>query len=429
MALNEYKCPNCGGAVSFDAGKQTMVCPYCDCTFDIEAMLAEGESPDASSGSIEWEMPEQQWQPGEQDGMGIYTCKSCAGEITADQNLGATQCPFCGNQIVMTGQFTGTLKPDLIIPFKLDKNKAIESLKKHYEGKKLLPKSFKNQNRLEEIQGTYIPFWLFNANVDASFAYDATKTKRWEDDNYRYEEVSHYLVKRSGKIAFDNIAEDGSSKAPDDMMESIEPFDVKDAVEFKTPYLAGYLASKYDMDAKKMEPRANERVTNSTDSEFRKTVTGYDSVKTKTSRIDIKEGEKVRYALFPVWLLSTMWNGTNYQFGMNAQTGKFVGNLPVDKAAIWKYLGRVFAIVAALAIVVLAISDSLEPGNIALGLLAGLVAGALYAFYLKSQLKSVAMQNYAADYIRQGSFVVNTKTDRFLYTTKNRTAKPKKEGK
>ncbi|MDE6054205.1 MAG: hypothetical protein K2G55_10675, partial [Lachnospiraceae bacterium] len=42
--------------------------------------------------------------------------------------------------------------------------------------------------------------------------------------------------------------------------------------------------------------------------------------------------------LFPVWLLSTTWNGENYLFAMNGQTGKMVGNLPLDKAAYKKWL-------------------------------------------------------------------------------------------
>ena len=60
-------------------------------------------------------------------------------------------------------------------------------------------------------------------------------------------------------------------------------------------------------------------------------------------------GGSVRYALYPVWLLNTTWNGEKYTFAMNAQTGKFVGDLPVDKSAYWKYIllyGGIFAVVA-----------------------------------------------------------------------------------
>lgn len=56
------------------------------------------------------------------------------------------------------------------------------------------------------------------------------------------------------------------------------------------------------------------------------------------SSIQIENGT-VKYALYPVWLLNTIWNGKTYTFAMNGQTGKFVGDLPVDNVAYLKYLG------------------------------------------------------------------------------------------
>ena len=64
------------------------------------------------------------------------------------------------------GQFAGTLKPDFVIPFKLSREDAIRELKKHYRGKVLLPKSFSKENHLQEIQGVYVPFWLFSGEAE-----------------------------------------------------------------------------------------------------------------------------------------------------------------------------------------------------------------------------------------------------------------------
>ncbi len=69
--------------------------------------------------------------------MCIYVCQSCGGEIIADDTTAATSCPFCGNPTIFKSQLSGELKPDYIIPFKLDKNTAKEALKKHLTGKKL----------------------------------------------------------------------------------------------------------------------------------------------------------------------------------------------------------------------------------------------------------------------------------------------------
>jgi len=348
MALQEFKCPNCGGAIQFDAGKQEMACPYCDSVMDVEALraideqLAHRQEPEA----IDWGYEGNEWNAGEQQGMAVYTCKSCAGEIVGDETLGATSCPFCGNPVVMTSKFSGSLRPDLVIPFKQDKNAALKSLQKHYLGKKLLPQVFKDANHLDEVKGVYVPFWLFGADADAKIEYRATKLRSWSDTNYDYTETSTYHVHREGSIGFDDVPVDGSKAIDDTLMESIEPFNMEEAVDFRTAYLAGYFANKYDVDAEQSVDRANGRIKNSTEAAFADTVAGYNTVTPKHTRIQLSNG-KVRYALLPVWLLGTSWMGRNFMFAMNGQTGKFVGDLPLDKAAFWKWFLKIFGIGAA----------------------------------------------------------------------------------
>lgn len=334
--LNEYKCPCCGGAIAFDSTLQKMKCPYCDTEFDMETLSSYDDGLQNEQDNMEWETSAGgQWQDGEADGLRSYVCKSCGGEIVGDGNTAATSCPFCGNPVVMIGQFSGALKPDLVIPFKLDKKAAKAGLMQHLAGKRLLPKVFKDQNHIDEIKGVYVPFWLFDADADAQVRYKATKVREWSDNDYDYKDIEYYLVRRAGSLGFEHVPVDGSSKMPDDLMESIEPYDFADAVEFQTAYLAGYLADKYDVDAEQSVERANERVKKSTEALFASTVQGYDTVTAESSSIQLRGG-KAKYALYPVWLLNTTWNGGKYTFAMNGQTGKFVGDLPVDKSAATK---------------------------------------------------------------------------------------------
>ena len=346
--LQEYKCPCCGGAIAFDSTLQKLKCPYCDTEFDIETLEnygkeLEGEPDD----SMCWETSAGvDWQEGEADGLRSYVCKSCGGEIVADDTTAATSCPFCGNPVVMSGQVSGYLKPDYVIPFKLDKKAAKEALKKHYSGKKLLPKVFKDENHIDEIRGVYVPFWLFDADADAHIRYKATRVRAWSDSDYNYTETSFFSVVRGGSIGFQRVPVDGSSKMPDDLMESIEPFYFDDAVDFHTAYLAGYLADKYDVDAEAAVPRANERIKSSTADAFAQTVQGYATVTPEATGIHLQNG-RAKYALYPVWLLNTTWKGKKYTFAMNGQTGKFVGDLPLDKGAYKKWLFGLAGIVGA----------------------------------------------------------------------------------
>lgn len=337
--LQEYKCPCCGGAIAFDSTLQKMKCPFCDTEFDMETLADYDQALQADQGDrMEWETSAgQEWSDGEADGLRTYVCKSCGGEIVGDANTAATSCPFCGNPVVMMGQFSGALKPDLVIPFKLDKKAAKAGLQKHLSGKRLLPRVFRNQNHIDEIKGVYVPFWLFDAEADAQIRYQATRVRSWSDSDYDYTETSHYLVHRGGSVAFDHVPVDGSTKMADDLMESIEPYDFSDAVDFKTAYLAGYLADKYDVDAEQSIERANARVKRSTEEAFAATVQGYATVTAESSSIRLRGG-RATYALYPVWLLNTTWQGKQYTFAMNGQTGKFVGDLPVDKSAATRWL-------------------------------------------------------------------------------------------
>ena len=337
--LQQYKCPCCDGAIEFDAKLQKMKCPYCSTEFELETLQAyDAELGEQPQDNMSWDTAAgQEWTPGESEGLRVYTCNTCGGEIVADETTGASECPFCGNPVVMTGQFAGDLKPDLVIPFKVDRKAAIAALQNHYKGKVLLPKVFKDQNHIKEVKGLYVPVWLFDTDADAHVRYKATRTRFWSDSNYNYTETSYYSVTRAGGIGFDNVPVDGSTKMDDTLMESIEPFRIEDAVDFQTAYLSGYLADKYDVDAEASIARANERIKKSTEDAFASTVVGYSSVIPTSTNISLQNG-RARYALYPVWILNTKWNKQNFTFAVNGQTGKIAGDLPMDKAAYKRWL-------------------------------------------------------------------------------------------
>ena len=350
--MQEFKCPCCGGSIEFDSSVQKMKCPFCDTEFDVGtlseyAQTVEEEQPEDMRWSDE---AGREWQDGESEGLRTYVCKSCGGEIVGDANTAATACPFCGSPVVMTGQLSGALKPDYVIPFKVSKKEAIEKLKMHYKGRPYLPKSFKDDNHIEEIQGVYVPFWMFDGKASGEASYKATTSKVYEKGDEEITETRHYEVSRAGSIGFEKIPVDASSKMPDDHMDSIEPYDYSGLKEFSTAYLPGFLADKYDVSVKDSQKRADTRCASTLEDALRGTVTGYDSCTLEHKQIDLKRG-KVHYALLPVWMLHTKWNGQDFLFAMNGQTGKMVGDLPTSKGKFW----GLFAAIAAPMTVVLTI--------------------------------------------------------------------------
>ena len=102
------------------------------------------------------------------------------------------------------------------------------------------------------------------------------------------------------------------------------------------------LADKYDVSIDESKERADIRCENSIAELLRNDITGYNTVVERGRKIGLKRGE-VKYALLPVWILNTRWNNTNYMFVVNGQTGKIVGDLPVDKKKLNLIRTGVFA--------------------------------------------------------------------------------------
>ena len=361
--VTNYQCPACTGPLQFDAATGKLTCQYCGSAYEaeeIEALYAQKDKMAAeekvkadakrerakTTGGDEWDMSglNSDWGK-DANGMRVYNCPSCCAELICDDTTAVTACPYCGNPSVVPGQLSGALKPDFVIPFKISKEQAIAALQQHYKGRPFLPKSFKDKNHIEEIKGVYVPFWLFDGEAECEAAYDCTTTHTYRSGDYDVTRTDHFDVLREGTVSFRRIPVDGSTKMPNDYMDSIEPFDYDDLKPFSTGYMPGYLADKYDVSAEDCSQRADERALNTAESCLRNSLANYSSVMERDKRIQLHRGE-VKYTLLPVWLLTTKWNGQNWLFAMNGQTGKFVGKLPVDKKKKWGIFAGIYAAVA-----------------------------------------------------------------------------------
>ena len=371
--IHEFECPACGGIMEFDAAAQSLLCPYCGTRMDIDASEPQMQSaqeqdqacpapeesretpaqaaPEAQTGEPQEtaDAPAQErWSAQETENMRIYACEACGAEIVGQVTQGAGCCPYCGSNILMKGQFAGDLKPDGVIPFQLDEKAAREAYKRHIKGKSLRPKAFRSENHIKKIQGLYVPFWLFDAQVHGDLTMSGEKTSSRISGDTTYTTHRVYDIRRAGDLTFKGVPTDGSQKMDDTLMEAIEPFDPTKILPFRSAYLAGFRADRYDVDEKQRQERALERIRISTSQKLQEQVSGYDS--TGTPELDLKvRSIRSRYVLYPVWILSTKWRGKIFTFAMNGQTGKRVGDLPMDRGAFWL---RLVGLAAAFSLVI-----------------------------------------------------------------------------
>lgn len=321
MEVLDNKCPSCGAKITFNPKNQKWDCEYCGSKFTLEEMKKyNNASSDKANKKVE---KKKKLEP-----LDIYHCKNCGAEVMADETTTATFCLYCGSTTILKDRIDDGIAPTKVIPFKKVKEDAVSAFKGLYKGRPLMPKLFNKEENIEKITGVYIPFWTYDLEASGGINFDATDIKTWSDYNYRYTKTDRYSCKRDSYMRFNKILVDGSSRFDDDLMDSIEPFDFKDLVEYNHAYLSGFLAEKYDVDSNEAIKRANKRAMNTAVSMAEATVIHQTKTVTNNHLQITKLADD--YILLPVWMVNIKYKDKNYTFAMNGQTGEIVGNIPLD---------------------------------------------------------------------------------------------------
>lgn len=340
MKTVDHKCPNCNANIKYSPKDKNWKCEYCGGVFTKE-QLEENEKKfektkvDKKKDNENLEMDE-------------YYCQDCGAKIVADKNTAATFCVYCKNTAILKSRLTDKFEPSKIIPFTKTKDDAIKAFKAVGKGKILMPKEFNDPKNIEELTGVYIPFWLYSSLVDGKMSGTGTRVTTFSDSRYIYTKTDIYEVERESEYYFENIPNDGSVRFNDAVMNSVEPFDYKEMIDFSPSYLAGFLAEKYDVEKEDAKKITLERATNSTYDRLRSSVS-FASFIPKVKECTVKE-ESMDYVLLPVWMVNIKYKDKMYTFAMNGQTGKMIGDIPysLKKAVIlWVVLFVItFAITA-----------------------------------------------------------------------------------
>ena len=318
----DHKCPNCNAVLKFNPHGQNWKCDYCRGEFNLDQIMAYEEK----SGKV----LEKEANTKSKDDIDIYSCPNCGAQIIADPNTSTTSCVYCKNTAILKDKLQGEFNPNYVIPFKFTKEDAINAFKKLGKGKILMPKAFNDKNNINEMSGIYIPFWLYDYDADGVIEADCKRITTWRSGNYRYTKTDTYLVTRGGTMSFERIPVDGSKRFENDIMNSIEPFEYKDLKEFNYSYLSGFLSEKYDVTKDEAMNEAIGRAKNSFIEEMKKDIVGYNTVVPTKDSINLNNKNDC-YVLLPVWMLNIKYKDKIYTFAMNGQTGKLIGNIPIDK--------------------------------------------------------------------------------------------------
>lgn len=312
----KLKCKNCGADLKFNVKTGKLECSYCGSSFKEEELNQTQLKEDVvNNENVE---------------LNEYSCPGCGAIVVTDKDTSATECVYCGSSAIIKNRLEGKFKPDKIITFKTKKEDAITEFENFVKKRWFSPKEFESKENIEKTTGVYIPFWLFDCETNGDITVKCKKYTHWSDYNYRYTKTETFECRRCGTMSFTDIPADGSKKFPDDIMDSIEPYDYKEFKPFNYSYLSGFLAEKYDLDSNEVLDRAKVRAENTTGDKLISDLGMYSDHYITKNIIEVHNGA-VEYALLPVWMLNINYKGQMYTFAMNGQTGKMMGNVPIDK--------------------------------------------------------------------------------------------------
>lgn len=340
----QFKCPNCGGDMQFDAASGYLKCPHCDHSEKIEGAEMSAEihvSPD---------FPHQD-QVDETGALVRYQCQNCGAMLVTERNTTATTCSYCGAPVVLSDRLEGTTKPDYVIPFKIPKENADQAFRDWCKKLRYSPSDFKNMVKVKKVEGLYAPFWVYNVSGQGEARAHATISHSHTEGDYEVTETAHYDIYRSVDTFYRGIPADASERLTDNLMDLMEPFDYTQMVPFNAPYLTGYMAENYDYNDTQVFPRVQKRIYNYMDDFVRDSIHGYDTV-TITDRDYIANRSQSSYCLFPIWMNYVTYKGKDYSFAQNGETGKIVGKPPISWGAVAGYIaGWTFGIFILLRII------------------------------------------------------------------------------
>lgn len=315
-----FKCKNCGANTVWSPEKDAVCCPHCDSIDSEEAVTMSSD---------------------------MFQCGACGAPMEPKQYDSANKCEHCGAYTIFEERISGQYEPHLILPFKIGKEQAKEILRKEFGKKLFVPSSFLKAASLDKMEGDYIPFFLYDFDCKYRFSAKGKKIRRWRSGNTEYTETSIFQIYRDMDVDFSRIPADASLSMPDGEMDLLEPYDYNAMLGFEPKYMSGFLGEKYSVDSQTLEPRALHKARGDAGGLMRQSIVGYDSVIPETDDCRLTTSAR-NYALLPVWNYVFRFNGKDYFFRLNGQTGKLVGKAPISVAKMMGYAATLFACILAI---------------------------------------------------------------------------------
>ncbi len=363
-----FPCSQCGAKLAYDAGVQAMKCPYCG---HQQAVQTRPQQPQYGAGPYGpgygpqaevREIPIEHGMAMALRGLGTPVttigCKDCGATVNVGQGERTTACAFCGShQVLQAHTNEQAIRPESLVPFKLNKQTANDMFGKWLAGLWFRPNDLRKLAKVQEMGGVYVPFWTFdswvisNWTAERGWHYYVTETyTAYENGQHvtRTREVQHTRWESAwGNRSdfFDDVLICAGKGLPEDLVSQFSTFNTQELIPYAPHYLAGWRAEAYAVDLmpawgmgqQKMAQVQQGRCSGDVGGDTHRSL----MVQNNFTRVTFK------HVLLPIWIAAYRYNQKTYRFLVNGQTGEVVGKAPYS---FWKIFFLVAGILTAIGV-------------------------------------------------------------------------------
>ena len=320
MSILQDKCPNCGAELIYDPIKRTYNCQYCNSIFF-----------DSQSEDIDNNLKEKNHIIKKDN---VYICPNCKEKLHVKNIEDEIFCPYCKRFVLIDSKNSNTADITGIIPFSISRDEAINIIFEKLKSKKLKPKSFNFENVDTNIKGIYVQYFCLDATYWTLIKFNSERG----DKKYRTRKEDTVFIKGIHKVALDN--------ENSDFCDVVRPYDLNDIIAYDGKYTSNFEVMTSNVTSAKSENSLEKQIN-----EFLKNKEKEEIEKEQYKNVFYNDFQqknickRIKYNLFPVWILNYKYERKNYVNVINGQTGKLCAHIPISKMKVlFLFISLIFII-------------------------------------------------------------------------------------
>ena len=274
-------------------------------------------------------------------------CDGCGADVVVDTaHAMNARCHWCRHTLNVNRRTPNGAVPDAVLPFRLTRDEAVEKIRGFASKRRLFAHPrFRKEFVPDNVLGVYLPYLVIDARAEASYVGKGeVQTRRWTEKNgdssTTYYAADVYQVDRTVAFTVDDLTIEGAADrrqfdggTTNNIVNTVLPFDTKNAVRWNSSYLVGFTSEKRDLDVGDLQPVLEDQLLSIGRSQVRESVSKFDrGVRWQGEQLDVAGSRWVSMYL-PVWLYSYYQENTKmlHYIAVNARTGETMGSVPVSQ--------------------------------------------------------------------------------------------------